>query len=209
MNGDELQKNAAAQREFFNKLAPSWRDGGGLDDGKIKSLLAQIPLKRGLRVLDVACGAGVLDACLLSMGLDVDGIDIAENMIEKARQNAANRGANYAVADFYTYSARPYDCILAFDCYPHFTDKKSFAGQAYALLKEGGTLWIFFDQSRESVNGKHGGRASPVSVPLKSAEEEAENFSEGFNLIRLVDDDGRYTLGFMKKPLKICKKTVK
>lgn len=196
---DDLRKNAEAQREFFNRLAPTWRVNDSLSKAEIRALLSPIPLKKGERVLDVACGAGVLDECLLSMGLSVDGIDIADKMIERAKENAANRGANYYVADFYTYTSQPYDCLLAFDCYPHFTDKRRFGERAYALLKSGGTLWIFFDQSKDSVNGRHSGHDRSVSAGLLSAEKEAEALSERFELIYLLDNGERYTLGFRKK----------
>ncbi len=194
----ELEENAKLQREYFDKLAPTWRSDGGLDMTELRSMLSPVPLRSGERVLDIACGAGVLDECLLSMGLRVDGIDISEKMIEKARADSKNRGANYFAADFYSFRAQPYDCLLAFDCYPHFADKKLFAERAYSLLKENGLLFIFFDQSRESINGRHEGHARSVSIPLFAAADEAKNFAGLFDLIYSADGE-RYSLLFKKK----------
>ncbi len=199
MQSKSLDENAAVQRRFFNDLAPTWRKDGSLDKQAIASLLAPVGLKKGDRVLDIACGTGVLDEYLLSLGLSVDGIDVSENMIDRARGNGANRGANYIVGDFYTYCSQPYDCLLAFDCYPHFKDKLLFEDKAYSLLKPQGTLWILFDQSKESINGKHAKRDLAISVGLESAEKEKQVFLKRFDLLYLIDNDERYALGFKKK----------
>lgn len=195
---NKSDENAAVQREFFNGLAPTWRKDEKSDKEFIASLLAPVQLKRGDRVLDIACGTGVLDEYLLSMGLAVDGIDVAENMIDRARKNIANRGANYIVGDFYAYSSRPYDCLLAFDCYPHFKDKLLFERQAYSLLKPQGTLWIMFDASKQAINARHAKRGAAISVGLESAEKEKQVFLKRFDLIYLEDNDERYVLGFKK-----------
>lgn len=193
------EENAAVQRKFFNGLAPTWREDEKLDNKVISSLLAPVNLKRGDCVLDIACGTGVLDEYLLSLGLSVDGIDVAENMIDRARKNAANRGVNYIVGDFYTYRSKPYDCLLAFDCYPHFKDKLLFEEQAYSLLNPQGTLWIFFDASKVAINAHHAKHDKSISVGLESAEKEKQIFLKRFDLIYLEDNDERYMLGFKKK----------
>ena len=53
-------------------------------------LAASIRAKKGQRVLDVGCGVGAASFCLAAriQGLDVHGIDIQEDLIEIARENA-------------------------------------------------------------------------------------------------------------------------
>lgn len=196
MDHRKLEENAAAQRAFFDALAPRWREENALGENRIRELLAPIRLKGS--VLDVACGAGVLDGVLLSMGLQVDGVDISERMIEKAR--ALHSGARYFAADFYTFTGRGrYDHLLVFDSFPHFPERRLFAEKAYDLLKRDGTLWIFFDQSRESINSRHSACGGCVSFGLESARAEAEAFQPLFDVIWLYDGDDGYYIGLQKR----------
>src|SRR5690242_11030760 len=50
-----------------------------------EEFMAQQPLKPGLRVLDAACGTGNLAVLAAKRGCDVQGVDIARNLIEQAR----------------------------------------------------------------------------------------------------------------------------
>src|SRR5947209_19200443 len=49
----------------------------------------RIGIRPGMRVLDVACGSGNTALPEARAGADVTGIDIAENLIEQAKANAA------------------------------------------------------------------------------------------------------------------------
>ncbi len=197
------KKQIAKQSKFFDDLAQEWRVKETFSDEQIKALLGSAVIEDGNRVLDVACGNGVLDGYLIEKGCIVDAIDVSPQMIFKAQANPRNAGVNYSVADFYEYtSAEKYDSILLFDAYPHFKDKISFAEKACELLKDGGTLWIFFDESREKINGYHSGGAQDISEALKSAEEEAKVFKRKFEIIESYDDAKGYRLGLKKKPYK-------
>lgn len=197
------KKQIAKQSVFFDNLATGWRVKETFTDEQLKTLLGGAPVEEGCRVLDVACGSGVLDGYLKERGCTVDGIDISPQMILKAQTNPRNAGVNYAVADFYEYkTAEKYDLILVFDAYPHFKDKISFAEKSYELLKDGGTLWIFFDESKEKINGYHSGGAKDISKALLSAEEEAKPFKRKFEIIEALDDETGYRLGLKKKPYK-------
>lgn len=200
LDPDHHAKNIKKQREFFDGIADGWRKNSVLSESDLAGLFEDIPLNEGERVLDVGCGSGVLDGFLIGRGLTVDAIDISERMIEKAKENEANRGVNYAVADFYGYmGGYGYDAIFVFDAYPHFTDKSGFALKAAELLKEGGRLYIMFDESREKINGYHGGSASGISVDLKPAATEAETFKNLFEVLSVRDDEERYLLALSKK----------
>lgn len=199
MKNAEYEKRVDAMRAYFDGIAPTWREDGAPDDAEIKKLLSVIPLKSGCDVLDVACGAGILDGCLLEAGLKVDAVDLSEKMIEKAKLNPKNRAVNYYACDFNRFDAgKKYDFILVFDSYPHFADKRLFCRTADGLLKADGMLWIFFDQSKEAINSRHGTVAKGVSTPLNSAEKEAEIFENSFETV-FLRDDSLYYLGLRKK----------
>lgn len=52
----------------------------------------RLELAPGKRLLDIACGAGQLSLPAARKGMQVTGIDIADNLIEQARQRAAAEG---------------------------------------------------------------------------------------------------------------------
>lgn len=194
------RKNIVKQKEFFDGLADGWRREGGVSQAELEILFGGAGLGEGKRVLDAGCGTGVLGGYLLSKGCIVDGADLSEKMIERARK--ANPDINYAAADFYELNpAEPYDCIAVFDAYPHFTDKDAFARKAHALLKDGGTLWIAFDESREKINGYHTGHGG-ISVCLLPPEKEGAKLKDYFEIVCKTDNAERYVLGLMKKTAK-------
>jgi ubiquinone/menaquinone biosynthesis C-methylase UbiE len=59
-----------------------------------EEFMARQPLRRGARVLDVACGTGNLAIIAARQGCVVSGIDIAANLIEQARTRAAEAKLN-------------------------------------------------------------------------------------------------------------------
>jgi len=200
MNREELNKNAEIQKEFFNGLAENWRKNEVLSVETVGSFFSDLDIKKGDEVLDVGCGAGVLEEYLLSLGASVDGIDIAEEMIKRAVADDKNKGARFFVADFYLFGEdKKYDYILVFDAYPHFPDKKTFAKKASALLKNGGILKIVFDSGKETINARHARHKTEASVLLKSAEIEAENFSELFDTLSFTDEKSNYSIILRKK----------
>lgn len=79
------------------KLRATWISG---DFGQIAKFLEReaeafinrLGLKPGLKVLDVACGTGNLALPAARVGADVTGVDIAPNLVEQARANAAREG---------------------------------------------------------------------------------------------------------------------
>lgn len=192
--------NAAKQKKFFDSLAPKWRSENALSADEIGKLFDGVEFTGGSRVLDVACGKGVLEPFLLSRGCKVDAIDISEAMIDLARKDPYNAGVNFYVADFYRFDAgEKYDKIIVFDAYPHFPDRALFADKAYDLLCGGGELWIIFDENREKINGHHGAASAGVTAGLKSADEEIKVYKRGFEVISKTDDGNGYRIGLKKK----------
>src|SRR6476620_6923425 len=54
--------------------------------------IASLGIKRGDKVLDVACGSGNLAIPAARAGAMVTGVDIAPNLLEQARERAASEG---------------------------------------------------------------------------------------------------------------------
>jgi len=95
------------------RLRATWIAG---DFGQIARFLAReaeefvkrLGLKPGTKVLDVACGTGNLALPAARLGATVTGVDIAPNLIEQARANAAQEGLK-AQFDEGDAEALPYD----------------------------------------------------------------------------------------------------
>lgn len=66
----------------FSQIAKSYKTGAA-------EFIERLNLQKGMRVLDVACGAGNLSLPAARAGAEVTGVDIAEYLIEQARANAA------------------------------------------------------------------------------------------------------------------------
>lgn len=95
------------------KLRATWISG---DFGQIAKFLEteaedfinRVGVQPGSKVLDVACGTGNLALPAARLGANVTGVDIAPNLVEQARANAAREGLQ-AQFDEGDAEALPYD----------------------------------------------------------------------------------------------------
>ena len=84
------------------KLRATWMDGdyaafsAYMKPGATK-ILAGWQIERGVRLLDVACGAGQTAIPAAKTGARVTGVDIASNLIEAAKKQAALKGSTRSV----------------------------------------------------------------------------------------------------------------
>ncbi|MGH7498756.1 MAG: class I SAM-dependent methyltransferase [Gemmatimonadales bacterium] len=83
----QLKKNMQAMwmAGDFGKVALSIQAGG-------EEFVERLGIRRGMRVLDVACGTGNLSIPAARRGAEVTGVDIAANLLEQARARAAAEG---------------------------------------------------------------------------------------------------------------------
>src|SRR6188508_2295463 len=69
----------------FTRIAESMRASG-------ESLVADLGLSAGDRVLDLGCGDGTTALPAARLGADVLGVDIASNLVEAGNRRAASEG---------------------------------------------------------------------------------------------------------------------
>jgi SAM-dependent methyltransferase len=85
-------------KDTYNKIAVDWFKDHKNDDWWVEGTNFFISLlKKGGRVLDVGCGAGVKSKYLLGKGLEVTGIDFSEKFIEIAAREVPE--AKFLVLD--------------------------------------------------------------------------------------------------------------
>ena len=78
----------------YDRLSPYMAGGA-------EAFYGRLSVPRGSRLLDVGCGSGQLSLIASSNGADAIGVDIAENLVERARKRARveGLGARFWVAD--------------------------------------------------------------------------------------------------------------
>src|SRR5436190_3812946 len=152
----------SAEIERFSRLAADWWDPKGpmaplhkfnpvrlayirdqaamhfrRDDKRLDSL-------KGLRILDIGCGAGLLSEPLARIGAEVVGADPAEKNIEVAKLHAAQAGVTVdyraTTAEALADAGERFDIVLAMEVVEHVTDVKLFVRRCAEMVKPGGLM---------------------------------------------------------------------
>jgi 2-polyprenyl-6-hydroxyphenyl methylase/3-demethylubiquinone-9 3-methyltransferase len=109
----------------------------GCDPKKLGSL-------KGLRVLDIGCGAGILSEPLARLGADVTGADPAEENIALAREHAKAGGLSIDyrtdTAEVLADAGEKFDLVLAMEVVEHVADLELFVRRAAEMVKPGGLM---------------------------------------------------------------------
>lgn len=105
---------------------------------------ARQPFK-GLTILDLGCGGGLVTEPMARLGAKVTGIDAAPEAIAAARAHArgATAGIDYRCAlpeDLVKDGEPPADVVLALEIVEHVADLNAFLVSAASLVKPGGLL---------------------------------------------------------------------
>jgi 2-polyprenyl-6-hydroxyphenyl methylase / 3-demethylubiquinone-9 3-methyltransferase len=99
---------------------------------------------KGLRVLDIGCGAGILSEPLARLGADVVGADPAVANIEAARLHAAEAGLiidyRAATAEALADAGERFDLVLAMEVVEHVADVALFIERCAEMVKPRGLL---------------------------------------------------------------------
>ena len=101
------------------------------------------PLK-GLRLLDIGCGGGLLCEPMAEMGAKVIGLDAGEKNIRIARAHAEKSGLKidyrHGTAEILAESEERFDAILNMEVVEHVADRALFLRSCAVLLKEDGVM---------------------------------------------------------------------
>ena len=189
-------------QKFFDERAAKWDEGETCSLEKKRALLSKIGIKPGDKVIDIACGTGVISGILHEMtGEKVFAVDLSDKMIEVAKEKYKdNDGISFRQCDFVKDKIEgKYDYAVIYNAYPHFLDVESLSNKLYDVLKENGKFAIVHSMSRKELDSHHSGDASCISRSLRPAKEEAEYFSERFWTEIAEESDSHYLLVFRKK----------
>ena len=133
------------QREYWTDQAgPKWVTHRARLDAMLEPvtdvLVGAIDARRGERILDIGCGSGDLSRLIAARGASVIGVDIAEPMIEAARQSQEGE-VEFLVADAADYRAEtPFDAAVSRFGVMFFADPPDAFANIRANLAKGGRL---------------------------------------------------------------------
>ena len=99
---------------------------------------------KGLRILDIGCGGGILSEPLARLGADMVGADPSEDNIAAAREHAEETGTTVdyraTTAEELAAAKERFDIVLAMEVVEHVTDVRAFVATCAAMVKPGGMM---------------------------------------------------------------------
>lgn len=189
-------------QRFFDERAEHWDRDQNTDPEKIRRILDNAGVKQGSRVLDVACGTGVLIPYLLEREVArVIAVDLSPEMIRQARCKCSDGRVEFLCGD--AAALQPvgeYDAILIYNAFPHFPDPEAMLKNLAGQLAPGGILTVAHGDGREGINAFHKGAADAVSNGLMEAEELAGLMGRYLEITELISEPDIYQVAGRRAP---------
>lgn len=188
--------------DFFNKHAEHWDDKIKEHDPIREAVAALCGAGENSKVLDIACGTGVMFPELLKLNIkELVGIDIADKMVEVARKKfSKTSNLRIECKNLFEFEEGGFDIALMYNAYPHFINKEAMIEKVAKLLVQGGRFTVVHGAGRQVINHCHGNVPSDISVKLGEAKEEAKHFEKWFNIDVTFDTPYFYMIsGTVKK----------
>lgn len=181
---------------FFSSLAPSWHSKKSIEEAD--EILSPLDLKTGEKVIDIACGKGVMTGHIArKTKTQVIGVDISKKMIELAKKEyEGNSLVCFRNEDILDVEGE-FDKALLFDAFPHFLDVSALSSSVRRLLKKGGLFYVVHDLGKNALNAHHANMDHALFRDILPAKEEAKKFAKDFEVLFTIDEENRY--GFLLK----------
>lgn len=204
----ETQKDAgriALRQQFFDTRAHDWdaRNHTPEQRQQVAAMLAGLGIGKGMTVLDVGCGQGVL-LPLLRQLVGHEGrlvaLDASAAMLAGVAERDAGALALHASAERIPLIDRYVDKVVCYSAFPHFADKAAAAGGFFRVLREGGTVHVLHTGSRAFINALHdryrevAGDHLPTTLGMKTL-----FLNAGFSGLRLDEGENHYAFSAVRE----------
>jgi 2-polyprenyl-3-methyl-5-hydroxy-6-metoxy-1,4-benzoquinol methylase len=161
--------------EIVNIISAYNPGGGETDYTEVVVSVIKKLLKRGSKIFDLGCASGNLLLKLANNGFEIEGIDVSEGLVEKAKLKLASISKSDSVrqADIIQYQIKEtFDCIVLDNVIEHFHPDlvDDILGKCYSLLNSTGYIFIL---TPHKFSGPHD--VSKCFLPLGSK-------AQGFHL---------------------------
>ena len=183
---------------FFDNIALSWDDMQVRNEEVINHILDLSGIDKGKKVLDVACGTGVLFPDYYSRGAEVVGIDISSEMVRVAREKFPETDVFCGDAQIFKFDSS-FDVIMIYNAFPHFTNPVKLFINLSESLNQQGRLTVAHGLSEAELAKCHSGKAKNISNTLISKEKLAEIMSEFVDVDVMISDDKMYMVSGVKR----------
>jgi len=137
----DVQAEFSRQADSMNASARFTNEAGL---ARLREAVASTP---EMRVLDLACGPGIVSEALASSAALVVGIDLTPAMLQRARARAAAGGlANvacvYGECAALPFASASFDVVVTRSAVHHFAEPATALSEAHRVLRPGGALVI-------------------------------------------------------------------
>ncbi|MEW6411180.1 MAG: methyltransferase domain-containing protein [Candidatus Zixiibacteriota bacterium] len=187
-------------QEFFDSLAAEWDLMFTAEDlERLTHIVDLLGVNKGMQVLDLGCGTGILFDILRRKVSDqgsVTGVDFSYEMAQKAHRNFPFSNVNVVDADAISlpFADSTFDMAVAFSAFPHFSDQQKAIDETHRVLKSGAKFYIIhLISSRElsEVHHRIGGVVKNDEIPTEKRLRDMLNTSK-FSNISIEDHPGLY-----------------
>ncbi len=130
----------------FDSQAPQFeRAPVQSDPAALSRLVRETELPAGGLIFDGGCGPGLVAAALLDAGFRVVGVDLSQQMVERARKRCAAHGDRAAFLQASIFDRRldaegPFDGAISRYVLHHVVEPSAFVARQVELLRPGGIL---------------------------------------------------------------------
>ena len=129
------------ERQGWTEVGDQYHDAfSALTEQAIEPLLDAGAVKRGTRLLDVACGPGHIAVAGARRGAIATGVDFSPSMIGEARRLHPGLDFREGDAEALAFDDRSFDAIVIGFGMLHFARPERAAAEAFRLLASGGRI---------------------------------------------------------------------
>lgn len=183
---------------FFDGCAKNWDAETIRNERVINIILDNAQVKENTRVLDVACGTGVLFPDYIKRGAVVTGVDISPEMVKIAKKNFPEIDVICEDVENLDFTEN-FDVVMVYNAFPHFPYPERVIEKLSTFLRDSGILSVAHGMSREDLLKLHNERASEVSLELPEANDLSKIFEPFFNIDIIISDSEMYQVSGIKK----------